>query len=77
MRRARENAFPARELDRLRLVAVGRIPRCARCPRFAALVDGQRSGGRIDASALPSVPAFCTHEVCAPLAARMALRRAG
>jgi hypothetical protein len=58
-----------RELDELKLIALGRIPRCARCPRYAALVADldtpDTSGGR-----LPAVPLYCSYQICAPLAAR-------
>jgi hypothetical protein len=60
-----------RTLDSLRLVALGRIPRCSGCARFHALVAAH-DGGEV-LSALPAVPARCRHEVCAPLAARYAL----
>lgn len=57
------------ELDSLRVLALGRIPRCSRCPRYEAL----RLAVRREASAcraLPGVPRFCTYQVCAPLARR-------
>jgi hypothetical protein len=59
----------AQELDKLRLLALSRIPRCRGCPRFHAL-DALRRKHRPPAAALAQVPEFCTHEVCAPLAAR-------
>lgn len=61
-------------LDGLRLIALGRIPRCASCPRYHALVD-THDGRRLSRSALPRVPKDCHHEVCAPLVHR--LDRAG
>jgi hypothetical protein len=57
------------ELDGLRLIALGRIPRCRDCPRFRTLVVVRSRGGCLPAT-LPSVPAGCTHQVCAPLVAR-------
>ena len=56
-------------LDELRLMALGRIPRCAGCPRYRALDSAFRSrgGGR---GPQPLPPANCTYRVCAPLAAR-------
>lgn len=62
-------SLSAHELDRLRLLALSRIPRCRGCPRFHAL-DGVRRKHLPPGAALPQAPEFCTHEVCAPLAAR-------
>jgi len=57
------------ELDGLRLIGLGRVPRCARRPRYAGLVKHY-----VDSrSALPQlarVPADCAHRYCAPLAKR-------
>jgi hypothetical protein len=65
------------EMDRLRLVALGRIPRCGVCPRYRALRAAHRSGSRA-MTPMPPVPESCTHEVCAPIAARYrAVRHAG
>lgn len=64
-----KTTIPGDDLDGLRLLALSRIPRCGTCPRFHALVEahdrGLRVGGR-----LPGAPAYCSHEVCAPLVAR-------
>lgn len=64
--------FKADDLDGLRLVALGRIPRCTHCPRYNALVASHwsQTHGRAH---LPMVPQYCHHEVCAPLAARIGL----
>jgi hypothetical protein len=65
----RNNRTEETDLDGLRLVALGRIPRCGACPRFHALVDAHaRDLPR--SAALPGVPEYCTHQVCAPLVAR-------
>jgi len=58
------------ELDDLRLIALGRIPRCAGCPRFQALREARRTLSPRSGIPLPAAPAFCTHRVCAPLADR-------
>ena len=57
----------SKELDSLRLIALGRIPRCQNCPRYRALGESHRGRhfGR-----LPEVPSGCRHQVCAPLAHR-------
>ena len=57
------------DLDGLRLLALGRIPRCGGCPRFEALVDGHDGGDELRGP-LPDVPEYCTHQVCAPLVIR-------
>ena len=57
------------DLDGLRLLALGRIPRCDGCPRFRALVDGHDNGDTRHGP-LPDVPDYCTHQVCAPLVIR-------
>ena len=62
-------SLSAHELDKLRLLALSRIPRCRGCPRFHAL-DAVRRKLKPPGAALAQVPEFCTHEVCAPLAAR-------
>ncbi len=55
--------------DGLRLFALGRIPRCGRCPRYRGLSRGRdRTALRLES--LPAVPDFCTYQLCAPLAAR-------
>jgi hypothetical protein len=68
MRRSASPAFPCRG-DALRLLALGRIPRCERCARYRALASTHAAprGLRL---ALPAVPDFCVYQVCAPLAAR-------
>ena len=57
------------DLDGLRLVALGRIPRCATCPRLAVLAAARR--GRAVTGPFPEVPAACDHQVCAPMVARL------
>jgi hypothetical protein len=57
------------DLDSLRLLALSRIPRCAVCPRFHALLSARARGSL---GALPAVPTGCTHQVCAPLVTRYA-----
>jgi hypothetical protein len=60
-----------RDLDGLRLIALGRIPRCARCELYRGLLS--MHAGAIDRpGSLPAPPEGCTHQVCAPLASRMA-----
>ncbi len=61
-------AFPTRE-DRLRLFALGRIPRCARCPRLETLAAARASGGECRGP-LPPIPPTCAHQICEPLAVR-------
>lgn len=57
------------ELDGLRLIGLGRVPLCARCPRYADLVN-RYMGPRQPAARLAKVPAACVHPYCAPLAKR-------
>lgn len=59
------------ELDGLRLIGLGRIPLCARCPRYADFVD-RYVGSRPSTTQLAHVPAACVHRYCAPLAERYA-----
>ena len=54
----------ANYIDSLRILALGRIPRCTRCPRYRELARRERKGP------LPPVPPACNHQVCAPLVAR-------
>jgi hypothetical protein len=58
--------------DGLRLVGLGRIPRCTECPRYAALVAVylERRNGGTTARRLPAAPASCGFQACAPLAKR-------
>jgi hypothetical protein len=65
-------AFPTRE-DRLRLFALGRIPRCARCPRLGVLAAARPATER-SRGPLPPVPPSCSHQVCEPLAVRYGKR---
>jgi len=60
--------------DGLRLVGLGRIPRCADCPRYTALVAAfhERREGATPSRRLPAAPATCGFEACAPLARRYA-----
>jgi hypothetical protein len=55
--------------DGLRLVGLGRIPRCETCPRYEALVSAHRRSrtGRRPASPLPAVPKNCSFQACAAL----------
>ncbi len=57
------------ELDGLRLIGLGRVPLCARCPRYADLVNRYMEP-RQPAARLAKVPAACVHPYCAPLAKR-------
>ena len=57
------------EMDGLRLIALGRIPRCGDCPRYRALLAAERDEA-VSAAPLPAIPAQCTWQVCAPLARR-------
>ncbi len=57
------------ELDGLRLIGLGRVPFCARCPRYADLVDRYMEP-RQPAARLANVPKDCVHRYCAPLAER-------
>ena len=59
----------ADDLHELRLFALGRIPRCARCPRYHALVAAD-AGLPMFSPVLPTAPVFCSHQVCAPLVDR-------
>ena len=54
------------EINALRLFALGRIPRCNRCPRYHALV-AEDSGLPSLLPTLPPAPLFCSHQICAPL----------
>jgi len=60
--------------DSLRLLGLGRIPRCTECPRYAALVSGHtdRLAGATSSGRLPAVPANCHFQACAPLVSRYA-----
>ncbi len=59
------------ELDGLRLIGLGRVPQCARCPRYADLVERYVDSRPAD-SRLAEAPAACEHRYCAPLAERYA-----
>jgi len=59
------------DLDDLRLMALGRIQRCAECDLYRALLAIQDGDSR-PASALPQAPDSCKHKVCSPLAVRLA-----
>ena len=48
-----------KEVDRLRLVALGRIPRCGSCPRYRALRAAHRAGKGVS-GCMPAAPAACT-----------------
>ena len=62
----RRDEFQTDDLDGLRLLALGRIPRCGSCPRLKALVDVHAREAKISGF-LPDAPDHCTHQVCAPL----------
>ena len=68
MSRSERQSFPGKT-DGLRLFALGRIPRCGRCPRYYALSLPRARADRRPES-LPAVPEFCRYQLCAPLAAR-------
>ena len=57
---------PNCEINELRLFALGRIPRCNRCPRYHALVAAD-AGLPLLLPTLPPAPLFCSHQICAPL----------
>ena len=57
------------EMDSLRLIALGRIPRCTHCPRYRALSLMERAGHPA-VDRLPPIPENCTWQVCAPLVRR-------
>jgi len=61
------------DLDSLRLMAIGRIPRCRNCSRYRGLVEAHAEPGIARALAAP--PSHCTYQVCAPLAARLSPKR--
>ncbi len=68
MSRPERQSFPGKT-DSLRLFALGRVPRCGRCPRYRTLfLADTRTDRRLQS--LPAVPEFCTYQLCAPLAAR-------
>jgi len=58
------------DLDGLRLVAIGRIQRCADCDLYHELLALHADDSRM-LSSLPKPPAVCKHKVCAPLAVRL------
>jgi hypothetical protein len=55
--------------DGLRIFGLGRIPRCADCPRYRALVDAYEGASTLPAVP-PEVPKDCIFQVCAPLVSR-------
>ena len=57
------------ELDGLRLLGLGRVPRCKRCPRYDDLVE-HYVDSRAATTRLAGAPADCEHCYCAPLARR-------
>lgn len=57
------------ELDGLRLIGLGRIPACSRCPRYHDLV-GRYLDAQPCSAPLAAIPASCEHPYCAPLAVR-------
>ncbi len=59
----------------LTLFALGRIPRCRRCPRYHVYLNDRSFGS--GQQVLPEVPPFCRYQVCAPLARRYEASGAG
>ena len=61
---------PARavKLDSLRLIALGRIPRCGSCSRYRALLEAH--DGESEVTPWPPAPVSCSHQVCGPLVSR-------
>ncbi len=57
------------DLDGLRILGLGRIPRCVDCPRYEALVEAHDRSSTLPAI-LPLVPENCAFQVCAPLVHR-------
>ena len=62
------------DIDGLRILGVGRIPRCPSCPRYQALVAAYEQT-TILSPVLPEVPENCTFQVCAPLVSRFSRPR--
>ena len=65
--------LPTDDIDGLRLVGLGRIPRCETCPRYAALCSAylaSRAKAGPLPDVLPGVPEYCHNPYCAPLAVR-------
>ncbi len=71
MNRPQCSVFEPPDIDGLRLLALGRIPRCTDCARYLSLVACHEGSAEAPAL-LPPVPQKCTHAVCAPLVARLA-----
>jgi len=69
MSRSERQSF-SEKTDALRLFALGRVPRCGRCPRYRALSFVGPNREDRQPEALPAVPEFCTYQLCAPLVAR-------
>ena len=65
-----QNGIHAGDLDGLRLIGIGRVPRCTGCPRYWLLVEAHEDAAT--ERGLPEVPAYCTHQICTPLADRYA-----
>ncbi len=61
------------DLDGLRILGLGRIPRCVDCPRYRALVEAHDNSSALP-RILPAVPENCAFEVCAPLVCRYTAR---
>ncbi|NIL99468.1 MAG: hypothetical protein GTN89_00545 [Acidobacteria bacterium] len=57
------------ELDGLRLIGLGRVPRCSRCPRYADLVE-RYVNGHAARTRLAEPALDCEHRHCDPLARR-------
>lgn len=57
------------ELDGLRLIGLGRVPRCTSCPRYAELV-GRYMDRERRSKPLIDPPATCPYAFCSPLAQR-------
>ncbi len=56
-------------LDGLRLIGLGRVPRCGRCPRYADLVERYVDSHARRAGLAAPAPE-CDHRHCDPLARR-------
>jgi hypothetical protein len=71
MRRSERQSFSGKT-DALRMFALGRVPRCGRCPRYRALSVAEPNRQDRQLASLPAVPEFCTYQLCAPLVTRYA-----
>jgi hypothetical protein len=58
-----------KDLDRLRILGLSRIPRCSVCPRLRAFRNAVASGP-LSVDLVPPAPRGCQHQVCRPLIPR-------